>query len=136
MRAPDLLHPLHAIQPAHTALNKLLRRGLQLGLVQMKIIHGANAQNTLLWESRADAVHECAARGTEVVGHIIARGDRTRLAEGGQIGAAAQVLQVRVGNGKVGGEHGRGDFAAVRAIADEGVNQTRALGWLGVWVRC
>ena len=81
--------------------------------MQMKIVHGANAQNTLLRESRANAVQERAARGTEGVGHLVARGDRARLAEGGQVGAAAQVLQVRVGNGKIGREHGRGDFTAV-----------------------
>lgn len=98
----------------------------------MKIVHGANAQDTLIGESRADAVQERAARGTEIIGHVVARGDRVRLAEGFQIVAAADVLEVRVGDGKVGCEHGRGDFAAVGAIADEGVDQARALGWLGV----
>ena len=101
----------------------------------MKIVHGANAQNALIGESRADAVQKRTARGTEIVGHVVARGDTARLAEGFQIVAAADVLEVRVRDGKVGCEHGRGDFAAVGAIADEGVDQAWALGWLGVWVR-
>lgn len=40
------------------------------------------------------------------------------------------VLQVRVGNGKVGCEHGGGNFATVVTIADETVEETRAMGWL------
>ena len=53
--------------------------------------------------------------------------------KGFQVVTAAQVLQVCVGDGEVGCEHRRGDFVAVRAVADEGVDQARALGWLGVW---
>jgi len=86
-------------------------------------------------ESRADAVHERAARGTEVVGHGVVRDDDARLTEGVQVVAAAQLLQVRVGDGEVGCEHGRGDFAAVRAVANEGVDQACALDWLGIWRR-
>lgn len=131
----NLLDPLHATQPAHTVLGKLLHCGSQLGLVQMEIVHGADAQDTLPQESRADAVHERAARGTEVVGHGVARADGARLAEGLQVVAPAQVPQVRVGDGEVGCEHGGGDFVAVRAVAEEGFDQARALGWLGVWRR-
>jgi hypothetical protein len=40
------------------------------------------------------------------------------------------VLQIFVVNGEVGCEHGRGEFAAIRAIADEGVDQARAFDWL------
>ena len=94
--------------------------------MQMKIVHGANAQDTLIGGSRADAVQERAARGAEIISHVVARGDSVRLAEGFQIVAASYVLQVGVGDGKVGCEHGRGDFAAVGATADEGVG-----AWVG-----
>lgn len=97
----------------------------------MEIVHGADAQDTLVRERRADAVHERAARGTEVVGHGVARGDGARLAEGRQVVAAAQVLQVRVGDGEVGCERGRGESVAVGAVAGGGVDQARALDWLG-----
>lgn len=97
----------------------------------MEIVHGADAQDTLARERCADAVHERAARGTEVVGHGVARGDGARLAEGRQVVAAAQVLQVRVGDGEVGCERGRGEFEAVGAVAGGGVVQARASGWLG-----
>lgn len=107
------------MQPAHTAPNKLLHFGFQLGLVQVEIVHGTNAQNARPREPRADAVHEGPARGAEIVGHVLTRSDRARLAKCGQLVAAAEVLQVRIGDDKVGCEHGRGDFMAIRAIADE-----------------
>jgi sugar phosphate isomerase/epimerase len=106
--------------------------------VQREIVHAAYAQDTHARESRADAIHERAARGTEVVGHgvVLARGfyeNSARLTEGLQVVAAAQVLQVRVVNGEVGCVHGRGEFVAVGAVADEGADETRAMGWLRVW---
>ena len=107
------------MQPPHTALNELLHFRFQLGLVQMEIVHGTNAQNARSRERRADAVHERPAGGAEIVGHVLTRSDRARLAEGGQLVPAAEVLQVRIGDDKVGREHGRGDFMAIGAIADE-----------------
>lgn len=96
------------MQPAHAAFGILLDPGFQLGLVQMEIINGANAQDTRARERRTDAVHEGAAGGAEVVGHGFAGGRGALLAEGLEVVAAAQVLQVRVGDGEVGCEHGRG----------------------------
>lgn len=119
------------MQPAHTALCKLLHSGSQLGLVQMEVVYGADAQDTLPRETRADAVHERAARGAEVIGHGVAGADGAVLAERLEVVAAAQVLQVRVGDGEVGCEHGRRDLAAVGAVADEGGDQAGTLGWLG-----
>ena len=125
-----LCRALYARQPAQAFLGKLLHWGLQLGLLHMEIIHGADAQDTLARKPRADAVHEGAARGTEVVRHSVARGDGAGLTEGFQVFAAAQVRQVGVGDGEVGCEHGRGDLVAVRTVAGEALDQTRALGWL------
>ena len=126
-----LFGPLHTTQPAHTLLNKLLPLRSDFSLVQMEIVHGADAQDALSRPARADAVHERAARGAEVIGHGVARGDGTGLAKGLQVFAAAQVPEVSVRDGEVGREHGRGDFAAVGAVADEAVDQAGALGWLG-----
>ena len=128
----ELFGPLHTTQPAHAFLGKLLDLGSDFGLVQMEVVYGADAQDTLPRAAGADAVHERAARGAKVVGHGVARGDGARLAKGLKVVAAAQVLEVRVGDGEVGCEHGRGDFAAVRAVTDEAINQARALGWLVV----
>ena len=127
-----LFSPLHTTQPAHAFLNKLLDLGFDLSLGQMEIVNGADAQDALARAAGADAVHERAARGAEVVGHGVARGDGPRLAKGLKVVAAAHVLEVRVGDGEVGCEHGGGDFAAVGAVADEAVDQTGALGWLVV----
>ena len=98
----------------------------------MEIVNGADAQDALAGPARADAVHERAARGAEVVGHGVARGDGAGLAKGLQVVAAAQVPEVLVRDGEVGREHGGGDFAAVGAVADEAVDQAGALGWLVV----
>ena len=126
----NLFDPFQPTQPAHTVLGKLLHSGSQLALLQVEILNSADTQDTLPRETRADAVHERTARGTEVVDHGVARANGTMLAEGLQIVAAAQVLQVGVGDGEVGCEHRRGDFAAVRAVADEGIDKAWALGRL------
>lgn len=42
------------------------------------------------------------------------------------------MLEVRIGDDEIGCEHGRGDLAAVGAVADEGVDKARFLGWLKV----
>ena len=47
----------------------------------MKIVHSADAQDTVARNTRAGAVHKRAARGTKVVGYDIARGDGMRLKE-------------------------------------------------------
>ena len=41
------------------------------------------------------------------------------------------MLQMSVGDDEVGCEHGCGNFAAVGAVADEAVDQSWGLGWLG-----
>jgi hypothetical protein len=122
----NLLEALHWRQPVHSVLHEQLPPRPQLRLMQMEIVHGADAQDAEARERRADAVHERAARRAEVVGHGAARADCARLAEGREVLAAAQVLQVRVGDGEVGREHGRGDLAAVGAVAEEGTDQARA----------
>ena len=66
-----LFDPIQATQPVHTVLRILLHSRSQLGLVQVEIVHGADAQNTCPRKLGADAVHEGAARGTEVVGHCV-----------------------------------------------------------------
>jgi len=91
--------------------------------VQTEIIHSANTQDRRRWEGRADAVHERAARGTEVVGHSGVWPNRSdRIGPALEVVAAAQVLQILVVNGEVGCEHGRGEFAAIPAVANKGVD--------------
>lgn len=107
------------MQPAHPVLGELLDSGPQLGLMQIEIIHRADTRDIPAGKARADAVHERAARGTEVVGHGVTRGDGVRLAISLQVVAASQMFQVRVGDDEVGCEHGCGNFAAIRAVADE-----------------
>lgn len=54
--------------------------------------------------------------------HFATRSDGLRLAPRLEIVAAAEVFEVGVGDDEVGGEHGGGDFAAVGAVAEEGVD--------------
>ena len=89
--------------------------------MQIKIIHRPNAQYTRSRKSGPDTIHEGTARGAKVIRHIAARSDGLRLAPGFEVVAAAEVFEVGVGDDEVGGEHGGGDFAAVGAVADEGV---------------
>lgn len=95
--------------------------------MQMEIIHRAKPQDPLPGKLVADAIHERAAGGAEVVGHPLARGDGARLAVRGQVLAAAHVREMRVQDGEVRGEHRGGDFAAVRAVADEGADEAWGL---------
>jgi len=91
-------------------------------LKQIEIVYGADAKYALVWGTRADAVHERAASGTEVVGHSVAGGDSGILAEGLQDVAAAQVLYVRILDREVRSEHRSGEFVAVEAVAHKGID--------------
>lgn len=137
----ELLSPFRRSLPGHAVLSKLLHRGSQFSLMQREIIHTANAQNTHARESRTNAVHEGAARGTEVVGHgVVLTGsfeeDSARLAVCLQVVAATQMFQVRVIDREVGRVHRRGELVAVRAVTDEGTNVAGSMGRLEIWSRC
>lgn len=123
VKAPfNLLHSLRATKPAHTVLSILLNPRFQLSLMQMEVIHSADAHDTIPRKSRADTIHERATRGAEVIGHFVPGFDGLRLAEAFQVVSPADVFQVRVGDDEVGCEHGGCDFAAVGAVADERVD--------------
>jgi len=59
--------------------------------MQAEVIDGADAQDAHAGPRVADAVHQRAAGGAEVVGHGLARGDGGLLPEGRQIVAPADV---------------------------------------------
>lgn len=128
----NLLHTLHAREPVGPLPHELLDLRLQLGLHQVEVVDGADAQDAGAGPAGADAVHEGAADLAEVVGHGAAGLDGLLLAVGVEVLLAPQVLQVRVGDGEVGGEHGGRDLVAVAAVADEGVEQAWAFGWLAI----
>jgi hypothetical protein len=118
--------------PRYAILGKLLYRGSQLGLVEREIIYTAYMQDTYTRESCTDVIHERAARGTEVVGYgVVLAGsfyeNSARLTEGLQAVAAAQVLQVRIVDREISCMHGCGELVAIRAVADERANKTRAM---------
>ena len=56
---------------------------------------------------------------TEIIRHHLLTPNAVFLSKGLEIVLAAQVLEVFVVYGEVGGEHGCGDFTAVGAVADE-----------------
>ena len=95
--------------------------------MQPEIIHRTNTQYTPPRELLPDTIHERAAGGAEIVGHQLAGGDRARLGVSGQFVAAAEVCEMGVGDGEVGGEHGGRDLAAVGAVADKGAEEAGAL---------
>lgn len=55
----------------------------------------------------------------KVIGHGITRCNSAGLTD---LSRPPQVLQVRIGDDEVGGEQGRGDLAAARAIGYRGIN--------------
>jgi hypothetical protein len=58
------------------------------------------------------------------------------LGVGLQVFLATDVLKILVVDSEVGGEHRRGEFVAVGAVADEGADIAWAMGWLEVWRWC
>ena len=131
-----LFDSFQAAQPIRTVFRILLNSRSQFGLVQVEIVHGADAQNTCPWEPRADTIHEGAAGRTEIVGHGIVQADGVVLAKGFEVVAAADVLQIVVVDDEVGCEHGCRDFVAVIAVADEAVDHSWALSWLKICKCC
>jgi len=96
--------------------------------MQIEIIHRPNATDISSWARPIETIHERAAGLTEIVGHRISRGDGFRLAVSCQVVAATDVGEIRIEDGKVRGEHGRRDLAAVGAVADKTGDQAGALG--------
>lgn len=65
-----------------------------------------------------------------MVFHGITRSDGLVLRELGELALPAGVLNRGATDDEVGGEHAGSDFAAVGAVADEGVDQVVARGGL------
>lgn len=122
--------PLNTRQPPHPALNKTLGPGLELPLGQAEVVDGPDAQDAGPGIAGRHAVHKGATGRTEVVCHLVARGDGLGLPPAAEVLLAAQVLEVLVVDGEVGCEHGRCDLAAVCTVAHECVDEAWALGRL------
>lgn len=118
----SLLYPLDSRKPADTVLSPMLLSWPKPGLMQRKVVNSANAQDAHSRKALANTVHERTAVLAEVVGHRLARSDRLGLAKRLETVLPARVLKVGVLDGEVAGEHGRGDLAAVGAVADKGVD--------------
>lgn len=123
--------------PRSAVLCELLHRRSQLRVVQGEIIHASDAQNAHPRESSANTVHERATGRAEIIGHgiVLAWGlDKhcTRLCECLEVLAAARMLQVGVIDGEVCCVDGGGELVAVGAVADEGTDEARTVGWLSV----
>lgn len=109
--------------PVHTAVGEDLDLRLELGFVQVEVVNGTDSHVAVVRENLAPAIHERAAGLAEAVGHFGSRSRCLALAPASEIVLATDKLEVRVVDGEVGGEHGRGNFAAVEAVADKGVDQ-------------
>lgn len=90
---------------------------LQDCFVQAQVVDGADADVRDVGRAARDAVHEPAAVVAPVLGHgvpVAGRADRLTLAIRLDGVLAADVLEVREGDGEVGGKHARADLAACR----------------------
>ena len=87
--------------------------------MQREVVNSANTQDADAWQALTDAVHESSTITAEVVGHLLARGYRLILAICFEQLLSTQVLEVRIFNGEVAGEHGSRDLATVGTITHE-----------------
>jgi len=126
IRALDMLVHRRRLQPLAPILLKRLHARLELGLLQGKVVDGADARDAHAGVAAAAAVHEGAADAAEAVFHVVARGDGVVLAEARELVFATGVLEGFVLDDEVGGEHACRDLAAVGAVADEGIHQAVA----------
>ena len=117
-------------QPLNPFPSIVLESRLEFCLVQSKIVHRANTQDAHSRIAAANAIHEGTTGGAKVIGHRVSCVDSTRLRECLERLTAAKVLEVRVENDKIGGEHGRCDLATIGAMAHEAVDQARLRSWL------
>lgn len=108
--------------PVDTAIGEDLDLGLELGFVKIEIVNGADSHVALAGEILAPAVHERAAGLAKGVGHFGSRSGCLVVAPASEVVLAPNELKVGVLDGEVGGEHGRGDFAAVEAVAEKGID--------------
>lgn len=92
-------------QPCAPILLKGLDPGLEYCLLQPKVIDRANARDAVAREATAATVHQRAADAAETVFHIISSSDGLVLAMAGELGLAADVLEVCVFHYEVAGEH-------------------------------
>ncbi|KAK5709094.1 hypothetical protein LTR17_020093 [Elasticomyces elasticus] len=110
-----LLGSLNARPPAHAILREYLQLRLQLSLMQLVVVHGADPSNAHAWKSARSAVEEGTTGGAKEVGHRVARSNCLILAVLGELLLTFEVFERAVLDDEVGSEHGGGDLATVGA---------------------
>lgn len=66
-----LQSPIHTGKPVNAILDEELYLGPQFRLMQRKVVHRANPQDTLIGKRLSDAVHKSPTGAAEVVGHFL-----------------------------------------------------------------
>lgn len=94
--------------------------------MQRIIVHGPQPHHVHVREPTRDPIHQNTASATEVILHSIAGSDGVVLGEFGQLVLATDVLRGGLLDDEVGAEGGGGDLAAIRAVADEGLDKAVA----------
>lgn len=87
--------------PIHTAVSEDLDPRLELGFVQVEIVHGADSHVAVVREEFAPAIHERAAGLAKAVGHFGPRSGCLALAPASDVVLATNVLEVGVVDGEV-----------------------------------
>jgi len=91
-----LFNSASTAEPLNPVLYILFHSRLQLGLVQMEIIHRANSQDAHPRIPRADTIHQRPTSGTEVIGHGVSRGDRLGLGKRCHVLFSSDVFDVLI----------------------------------------
>lgn len=114
-RPRHLDHILHTRKPRNPILTILLNPRLQQRILNIKIVNSADPRDTQPRIAGADAIHERAAVGAEVVGHGVTASYSVASAVFGHFVLAADVDEGLIGDDEVGGECRGRDLMAVRA---------------------
>lgn len=130
------MHPYHLRcafnrhRPGNPPLDELFYLRPQLGLCQGGIINSTSAQNRHLRKASAAAVHESPTCLAKIVRHTGVGAHGFDLTKCREVVLATKVLEMRVRHGDVGLIKGGTDLAAVDAMANMAIYQTRFLEWL------
>lgn len=118
IRPINMLLHIQGPQPRTLILLKSLNSRLELRLLQRKIIDGANPRDTSPRVPRTPPIHERAAHTAEAILHVVTRSNRFVLAKTSEFVLATEVLQMRVFDDEVGGEH------AINALSQPAIFNT------------
>lgn len=119
-----LLHSVNRLDPFGPMFREDLHSRLQDSVMKSMIIDDPSSHELCARRTIPSSKHQSSTGLAERVCHLFAGAGSFLLSEYGEIVFASSESNVIVESGEIGCEHGRGDFSAVGAMADEGVGES------------